>query len=104
MYRNRPVKGFISPLIVQQQTNTEECSENEISACQEKAPSDLVKKPVRSNSQVLHLFKNVTQKDEIGCDNIENMENNSSRKRNANSLICEKKMSITDSSQTVTKM
>ncbi|KYM80237.1 DNA repair and recombination protein RAD54B [Atta colombica] len=104
MYRNKPVKGFISPLIVQQQTNTEECSENEISACQEKAPSDLVKKSIRSNSQVLHLFKNVTQKDEIGCGNIENVENNSSRKRNANSPLCEKKISITDSSQTVTKI
>ncbi|KAG5334538.1 RA54B protein, partial [Acromyrmex charruanus] len=103
MYRNRPVKGFISPLIVQQQTSTEECSENEISACQEKAPNDLVKKSIRNNSQVLHLFENVTQKDEIECDNVD-LENNSSRKRNANSPICEKKISIIDSPQTTTKI
>ncbi|KYN17695.1 DNA repair and recombination protein RAD54B [Trachymyrmex cornetzi] len=108
MFRNRPVKGFISPLIVQQQTSTEECSENEISACQEKAPapSDLVKKPVRNNSQVLHLFENLetlTQKDEIGCDNVD-VENNSPRKQNANSPICEKKMSITDSPQATAKI
>ncbi|KAG5325996.1 RA54B protein, partial [Acromyrmex heyeri] len=103
MYRNRPVKGFISPLIVQQQTSTEECSENKISAYQEKAPNDLVKKSIRNNSQVLHLFENVTQKDEIECDNVD-LENNSSRKRNANSPICEKKMSITDSPQTTTKI
>ncbi|KAG5321884.1 RA54B protein, partial [Pseudoatta argentina] len=103
MYRNRPVKGFISPLIVQQQTSTEECSENEISACQEKAPNDLVKKSIRNNSQVLHLFENVTQKDEIECDNVD-LENNSSKKRNANSPICEKKISITDSPQTTTKI
>ncbi|EGI60320.1 DNA repair and recombination protein RAD54B [Acromyrmex echinatior] len=99
MYRNRPVKGFISPLIVQQQTSTEEYSENEISACQEKTPNDLVKKSIRNNSQILHLFENITQKDEIECDNV-NLENNSPRKRNANSPICEKKMSIIDSPQT----
>ncbi|KYQ58212.1 DNA repair and recombination protein RAD54B [Trachymyrmex zeteki] len=103
MNRNRPAKGFISPLVVQQQTKTEECSENEIFACQEEAPSDLVKKSVRNNSQVLLLFENVTQKDEIRCDNVD-VENNSPRKRNTNSPICEKKMSIIDSPQTAAKI
>ncbi|XP_025075415.1 DNA repair and recombination protein RAD54B-like isoform X2 [Pogonomyrmex barbatus] len=83
MYRNRSVKGFVSPLIVQSET-----SKNEISKCQEKVTSELVSKPFRSNSQILKLFEKATQESEIGHNNFQ-VENDLSRKREASVSVCQ---------------
>lgn len=98
MYRNRAVKGFVSPLIVQPSAK-----ENEVSACQEKAPSDLVRKPLRSNLQILNLFEKVIQQNEIERDNVQ-VKNNPPTKRDASSPIREEKTSAVDSPQTAVKM
>lgn len=98
MYRNRAVKGFVSPLIVQPSAK-----ENEVSACQEKAPSDLVRKPLRSKLQILNLFEKVIQQNEIERDNVQ-VKNNPPTKRDASSPIREEKTSAVDSPQTAVKM
>ncbi|KAL6260447.1 hypothetical protein P5V15_007972 [Pogonomyrmex californicus] len=96
MYRNRPVKGFISPLIVQSET-----SKNEISKCQEKVTSELVSKPFRSNSQILKLFEKATQESEIGHNNFQ-VENDLSRKRGGSVSVCQN--TSADLSETAAKI
>lgn len=102
MYRNRPVKGFKSPLIVQPRASVEEHKENEVSACRERVPSDLVRKPFRSNLQILNLFEKVTQDDKVECDIVQE-KTNPPKKRDASSPVREKETSV-DSAQTATKM
>ncbi|XP_036143048.1 DNA repair and recombination protein RAD54B isoform X2 [Monomorium pharaonis] len=101
MYRNRPVKGFVSPFI-QSRTNNEKCKK-EVSVCrEEEVPSDLVKKPFRSNSQILNLFEeDLVQENTVEPDKIQ--VNDSFTKQEANSPICEKKLAI-DSPQATAKI
>lgn len=102
MYRNRPVKGFVSPLIVPARTSAEE-SENEVSACREKSPCSLVREPFRSNLQILNLFEKVIRENEVERDNVQ-VRTVSPRKQNASSPMREKQTSIVASPQTATKM
>lgn len=89
----------MSPLVVQPRTSSEE-HENEVFARQEKAPSNLVRQPLRSNMQILNLFEKVAEESEIQRDNVENK----SKKRDASSPVREKKTSVVDSPQTAAKM
>lgn len=86
MYRNKLAKGFRSPLIVQPSTNVEEV-EN-VSTNQQKAPDDSTKKPFRTTSQILSLFKKAVQEK----DNVE-VENITINKQDASGPVDEKKTS-----------
>ncbi|XP_011163538.1 DNA repair and recombination protein RAD54B [Solenopsis invicta] len=105
MYRNRPVKGFVSPFTVQSQVSTEKREKNENkSACREELPNDLVEKPFRSNSQILNFFEKVTQESEVDCDDGQvDDPDDPSKKQEANSPICKRKL-VVDSPQTTAKI
>ncbi|XP_011875667.1 PREDICTED: DNA repair and recombination protein RAD54B-like isoform X3 [Vollenhovia emeryi] len=100
MYRNRPVKGFTSPLIVEPRPSTEESEENKVSIRHEKAQSTIhwTEKPPRNNLQILNLFA-VTQENEVG-----NAESNPSRKRDVISPVREKETPVVDSPRATAKI
>ncbi|CAL1677013.1 unnamed protein product [Lasius platythorax] len=100
MYRNKSVKGFISPLIIQSRTNVEE---SKVYASWQETPSDSVKKPLRSNAQLVNIFKKANPENEVIPDNID-VENNSPKKRDASSSVYEKNTSIIDLPQTESKI
>lgn len=98
MYRNKSVKGFISPLIVQSRMNIEEDNVN----TNQEAPNDSMRKPFRSNAQLLSIFEKASPENEVTCDNIE-VKNNVSKKQDVNSSVYEN-TSINDLPQTESKM
>lgn len=100
MYRNKSVKGFISPLIVQSRMNIEE---NNVNTNQETPPNDSMRKPFRSNAQLLSIFEKASPENEVTRDNIE-VENNVSKKQDINSSVYEKNTSINDLQQAESKM
>ncbi|XP_071561970.1 DNA repair and recombination protein RAD54B isoform X1 [Temnothorax nylanderi] len=97
MYRNKPVRGFVSPFIVQPRAIVEKHEENEVSL------SNFARKPLRSNLQILNFFEKVTQENEVGHDSVQ-VENNSPSKRDSSSPIRERKTLVTDSSETSAKI
>lgn len=99
MYRNRSVKGFISPLIAQSRTNVEE---SKINASQQEAASDS-RKSLRSNAQLLSIFEKGNIENEVTHDNVE-IENNAPKKKDASASVYEKNTSIIDLPQTKPKM
>lgn len=94
------MKGFISPLIIQSRTNVEE---SKVYASWQETPSDSVKKPLRSNAQLVNIFKKANPENEVTPDNID-VENNSPKKQDASSSVYEKNTSIIDLPQTESKM
>lgn len=93
------MKGFISPLIIQSRTNIEE---NNVNTNQE-ASNDSMRKPFRSNAQLLSIFEKTSPENEVIRDNIE-VENIVSKKQDDSSSVCEKNTSIIDLPQTESKM
>lgn len=100
MYRNKLVKGFISPLIAQSQTNVEE---NKVNTSQQEVSSDSIRKSLRSNAQLLSIFEEGNIENEVIRDNVE-AKNNASKKQEASASIYEKNISIIDLPQTKPKM
>lgn len=103
MYRNKPVKGFVSPFVQPRTTADKEHDVSEISVCQKESSSDLVREPLRNTLKVLNLFEKETQENEVGHDNVRS-ENNPSKKRNASSPVRVKETSAVDSPRSTTKI
>lgn len=93
MDQNKLVKEFTSPLVSPLQTNVEE---TKIFASQENINNSL-KKTLRSNLEILNIFQKAIQENKVNHD-VEIK--NSPKKRDADSLVHEKEVSIVDSSQT----
>ncbi|XP_025152483.1 DNA repair and recombination protein RAD54B isoform X1 [Harpegnathos saltator] len=83
MYRNKPVKGFQSPLIVLNRNKPPTSAEkaNDASRNQQKVPNNSTK-PFRSNSQILSLFEEAIRENDDNYDNI--VETNPSKKEKSN--------------------
>ncbi|XP_032677670.1 DNA repair and recombination protein RAD54B-like isoform X1 [Odontomachus brunneus] len=88
MYRNKSVKGFKSPLIALPSTNVEEIKN--VQTNQQKTPDDSTKKPLRTTSQILSLFKKAVQENDD--ENVE-VENIATNKQDAGDPVVEKKTS-----------
>lgn len=88
MYRNKPVKGFVSPLIIQPSTHIEKI--NDATDQRKTSPNETIKKTVRSRSQILSLFEKATREKEI-VSNDDEVENIAPKKRHAVDAFDEKK-------------
>ncbi|XP_014475589.1 PREDICTED: DNA repair and recombination protein RAD54B-like [Dinoponera quadriceps] len=98
MYRNKPVKGFKSPLTALPPTNAEKA--NDVVTNQQKAANDSAKKPFRSTSQILSLFKRAIQENDDSDHNIE-AKNDASNKKDISDPVGEKKTSTVASGSKV---
>lgn len=99
MYRNKPAKGFKSPLIIVPSTNIEEA--NNVSTNQQKTSNDSIKKLFRSTSQILNLFQKAIQENDenyIDENNIE-VRGNESKKQDTSDPVETKRSTVASRSK-----
>lgn len=90
MYRNKPAKGFQSPLVALPSKNVEE-AEN-VSTNQQEVSNDSTKKPFRSTLQILNIFERAIRENDDDYDNVK-VKNTAIKKPDVKNPIDEKKTS-----------
>lgn len=91
MYRNKPVKGFKSPLVGSStSTNRAETTDDKASSLP-KTPNKATKKPARSSSQILNFFEKAIVENDINRDILRN---DAPKKRNADDSINETRATV----------